>query len=193
MVVLGFLYLWKRWAGCVLLTFSGPARIGETVRGKRSHLVFPADMLYDPSDRCFLKIVNPKSKRRGGAPTRHITVVGPFIVRLIADAFGSLSLDDRLYPFSASTFRARWNFLLRQLDVKLPFVPASRRGGGAVHAYMHDVGNADLQWKMRIKGMTTLIHYIQEVAAATLLSDLSICSRALVEACAALFSHLCPK
>ena len=84
-------------------------------------------------------------------------------------------MSSTLYPYSASTFRKTFDGILNCLGVpkSLGISPAGLRAGGTVSAYLNDVPIQDLMWRLRLRRLTTLQHYLQEVAAATILHTLS--------------------
>ena len=193
MFVLACLRGWRRLAGCMLIAFHGPARIGEVLRATRRDLQLPSDLLQPGLHKAFLAIVMPKTRYRGGARVQHATVVGSDLVTFLDVVFGALDSHEKLYPFSASAFRSRWDRLLRDLHVhqsEYCFTPGSLRGGGAVMHYTQDTSIADLLWKMRLRGATSLSHYLQEVAALSSLRDLPPVSKQAVSAASNLYSPL---
>lgn len=161
-------------AGCVVLSFFGLARIGEVLKATRSGLLLPKDMLFAVADRSFLYYDTPKSRRRGGAVQQHSLIKGEHFAKFLAFIFDSLPPSSTLYPFLPSTFRARWDRVLAFLGVNkvLGFTPGGLRGGGAVHAYMLDTPIPDICWRMRVQSHVTLQHYLQEVAAVVSLKSL---------------------
>ena len=193
LIVLCWLAGWFRMAGCILIAFSGPGRIGEILKAARCKLVLPVDSLGDHADRFFLRITEPKSGKRGGATVQHISVRGPTAVAMASLAFGELSDDEKLFPGSESLFRSRWNQLMVALGVpkSARFTPGGLRGGGAVCAYFDDVPVADIMWRMRIKEQSTLAHYLQEVTATNSLRDLPQKARSNILRTAGLFDVVC--
>lgn len=192
MIVVALLMKWTRMAGCMAISFLGPGRIGEVLRASRAELVLPSDLLFEPSDRVFLQVSAPKSAHSGGALTQHITVRDHKIAAFLSAVFCDLRHDERLFPFSPSAFRTRWNFVLGLLRIPpaAGYTPGGLRGGGAVHAYLHDVHPSDIQWRMRLKHMTTLQHYLQEVTCLMSLRQLSSDARENVRLCASFFDIL---
>ena len=90
---------------------------------------------------------------------------------------------------SFSVFRRRWDHLLRILQVpaSVKATPGGLRGGGAVSAYRKNISIQNLVWRMRIKHIVTLEAYLQEVAALSLLTDLSDDCRRSIQAARSLF------
>jgi len=191
--VIAIMWGWKRFAGSIVIAFFGPGRIGEVLRGCRKNLVLPRDTLYSVCDRCFLGVVKPKTGRRGGARTQHITVVGHLLVTMLDLIFGELQPSERLYPFTAATFRKRWDAILMflKLGKQSGFTPGGLRGGGAVYHYQHDASIDTLMWKMRIARTNTLHHYLQEVVTATSLNSYPPATRELIHDTASLWPTLC--
>ena len=100
-------------------------------------LVLPVDSLDSHSGAAFMKIPHPKPRRRGRGKVQHVKVVKPDIVKFLESVFGELHPVCKLFPFSASAFRTRWNKIMTRLEVPLDLrpTPSSIRGGGAVRAY----------------------------------------------------------
>lgn len=191
MIVLSFMLGWRRWAGVTLTAFHAPGRIGEVLRACRADLLLPSDNLYETKDRALLHVASPKSRYRGGALSQHMSVVGPLLVAYLQAIFGELPRSLPLYPFSPSTYRKRWEFLLSRLLITSgKFKPGGLRGGGAVSLYLADMPIADIQWRMRLKQQATLGHYIQEVVALTSMSDATDAARREVSSCARLFEPI---
>ena len=184
MVSLALCWGWPRFGLVLFLAFEGILRIGEVLRALRADLVLPADIGSEVSDRVFLRIRLPKTRRRGGARQQHATVQHSGLVRACERVFGSLPPDAPLYPLSAQSFRRRWDDLLQALHVSsdIGLTPASVRGGAAVHAYRQCTPVHDLLWRMRLQHIQTLQHYLQELAAETVLGRLTSQARHAVDA-----------
>ena len=192
MVAVAILWSWHRVAGILLLAFWGIARPGEALRGLRSDLLLPCDLLLAERLVCYLKIRAPKTGRRTKARVQHLSVHNPEVLPFLEKVFGRLKASEALYPGSPASFRKRWDALLQALLVPkdLLLTPGGLRGGGAIAAYHRNVDLSTLQWQMRIKHQVTLQAYIQEVAAENLLLQLPGESVARVKAAAALYSDL---
>ena len=135
MVVAAWAIGWHRFAGVLLLAFHGPARIGEVLNSHRVHLVLPQDVAQTFTGRCYLHVAKPKTGNRGGAKQQHMSVTQPEIVGWISHIFGNLQQADKLYPFSDVSFRSRWDFILKALDVPIDcrITPGCLRGGGVLY------------------------------------------------------------
>lgn len=167
MFALAVHFRWYRWAGALMLGYEGISRIGEVLKATRQDLVLPADM-FDPSYRAlFLRVRQPKGKRRGKGRSQHSKVEAPDAVEFISRVFYPLAGCLLLFPLSSSVFRRRWEKLLDVLQVPpvLRPTPASIRGGGAILAYRRGESVQSILWRMRLKSQVTLESYLQELAA----------------------------
>jgi len=97
-----------------------------------------------------------------------------------------------LFGGSFSSYRKRWDAVLTFLRVptKLGLTPASLRAGGAVRAYRANEEIARLMWRMRIRNIGTLQHYLQETGAASIFAELPSDSRHRVQHAALMFDVL---
>ena len=100
---------------------------------------------------------------------------------------GGLAPNAKIYPASLHSFRTQWDSVLTRLG--LPCRAAARRatpgvlrGSGAMHFYLCTENIPLLSWRGRWARTRTLEHYLQEVAAQTLLADLPRSSRARIKA-----------
>ena len=191
MVTLCWLKGFRRWAACSLLAFYGMARVGEVLKSRREHLMLPEDMFYNVG-AVFLRLETSKTSLRGRPKVQHIRVDDEDAIALIVMAFGSLQREERLFPLSLSAYRARWDKCLRTLglDGLVDVTPGGLRGGGAVAAYHRGGAIADIQWKLRLKHMGTLEHYLQEVAAVAALDNATEDSKLLIRFALQLFPCL---
>jgi len=181
----------QRFAGCAMLAFYGPGRIGEVLKCKRKDLVLPSDMLFEPRDMVLLQFLKPKSRFRGGAHVQHLSIKDQTVGLALEQIFSPLSKDEPLYPFSHATFRNRWDLCMRRLGIpNRMFTPGGLRGGGAVAAHLNGVHISDILWRMRLKHQTTLEHYLQEVSAAVSLHSLPQFSRTRISTFCLCFDRL---
>eukprot|EP00438_Fugacium_kawagutii_P021002 Skav228367 [mRNA] locus=scaffold1981:191093:195553:+ [translate_table: standard] len=189
LVALALAFGWKRVAGIIVLTFEMICRPGEVLRASREDLLLPMDLVAEDPGRCFLRIRNPKSRRRGLGSTQHSKTSDPLAAAFLQSVFGHLSKSSLLFEGSPSTFRKRWDYLIQHLQIpsSVGLTPASMRAGGAVRCYRCDEDIAKLMWKMRIKSQETLQHYLQEVGAESAFLQLPSCSKQAVVASSSLF------
>ena len=183
---------WPRFALVLLIAFKGILRVGEVLRASRGDLVLPSDLLSDKVDRLYLKVQDPKSMRRGGGREQHTTVVDLELVSACERVFKNQDPKLALFPYSAHTFRRRWDEILSVLGIEktLSLTPGCIRGGAAVHAHQSGIPVQDLLWKMRIQHVATLQHYLQEMAAEAVLGKLSKPSKNAVQSASSMLTHL---
>ena len=191
MLLVALVWQWPRWAGVTRAAFSGPFRIGEGLRGRRANLVLPRDLL-DVSSPAFFRIDRPKSRSRRGPRVQHVAFRDAGVIAFLDEMFGELRDDEPLYPGSPAQYRRRWDKILAHLGIPatLRLTPGCLRPGGAVAAYRQGTPLPELQWRMRLKHLMTLEHYLQEVAASTVLRGLAPATRARLQTYADLFDRL---
>jgi len=192
LVSLSWLLGWKRWAGVTALAFFGLGRLGEVIRCQRRHLLLPRDSLNLESHDIFLVLNTSKTSFRNAARVQHMKVDDPIAIGILDKAFAELDFEEFLFPGDASYYRRRWNFLLAQLRIpdEAHLTPRGLRGGRAVSQYRAGVSLSSLLWKMRLKQQSTLESYLQEVAAMSLLTDLTPQSRRSIKSASSLFEFL---
>ena len=167
---------WKWWRFSALLgiCFYGISRPGEALRGLRKDLVLPSDLMHEVPTVAYLKITAPKGRRRGKGRVQHITVSEPLFIGFLEKVFGSAPLEQPLYGGSPSSFRKRWDKILSALDVapSLKLTPGGVRGGGALFYFQQGMDINRVMWKMRLKSISTLESYIQELLADSVMAEL---------------------
>lgn len=192
LVVLSLQLGWRRWCGILLLCFFGIARAGEVMRCRRRDLLLPCDLLDDESGHAFLVLYKSKTMHRGPAKVQHLRIESNRAVLLLTDIYRGACKEEMLFFGSPSVFRRRWDHLLRILQVPsfVKATPGGLRGGGAVAAYGRNISIQNLVWRMRLKHIVTLESYLQEVAALSLLTDLSDDCRRSIQAARPLFLYV---
>eukprot|EP00438_Fugacium_kawagutii_P029179 Skav210075 [mRNA] locus=scaffold7699:14183:18616:+ [translate_table: standard] len=189
MVALSISLQWYRFACVMMLCFEGICRPGEALAALREDVLLPSDLLSDSLDRAYLRIKKPKSRMRGLGLVQHATISHAAVVSFLEKKLKHVPFSQRIYPGSPVTFRRRWDWLLAKLSIPetLGLTPASMRGGGAVRVYRENDDVSRLLWKMRLKNLETLQHYLQEVGAEAVTMQLSLHSRNAVLAASSLF------
>ena len=192
LVVMALLKNWRRWAGTLVLGFEGIARISEVLRATRADLVLPSDQFSSTFFAAFLRVLNPKTKRRGKGKVQHLKLSNKPAVAFLERCFASLDPDLCLFPLSAAAFRSRWEHLLDELLVpkQMRPTPASIRGGGAIMAYQRGETISDIMWRMRVSSQPTLEHYLQEMAADSIMTRLPETCKHRIKSAAVLYSTL---
>lgn len=173
MVSLAWLWGWKRWAAVTLYTFSAISRVGEVLRARRMDALTPRDILFE-QHVIYLKVNFPKTRHRGPR-VQYSSAEWDTCVSLVSKVWDELMPDEFLFPGSQAAYRFRWDALLKHLKISSSFklTPGSLRGGGAVSAHRRKVAIEQIMWKMRIVHMKTLTFYLQEVAASSILPQLT--------------------
>ncbi len=192
MLSIGLMWKWYRFSGIMVLAFRGLCRPGEPLAAKRSDLLLARDLVVEDPAVVYLKIQNPKGRRRGIGTVQHTKIVDADSAKFLDWVFHALPRDSSLFPGSAGSFRRRWDKILQFLQVPQSFqiTPASLRSGGAIAEYRSNQDLSLIMWRMRIKHMGTLQHYIQEVGAASIFVELPQNSRERVQEAALLCDAL---
>ena len=149
------------------LAFYGISRPGEVIREVRKNLILPSDLLEDGKSLCYLRLIDPKSRRRGRGRLQHLSLTDEAFIRFLERHYRNQVEDFPIYGGSASAFRRRWDRILSVLLVPTSsnLTPGSLRGGGAVWAWRNGMDLPQLMFKMRLKQQSTLESYLQEVTA----------------------------
>ena len=191
LVSLGWSFNWKRWCAVCLICFFGIARAGEVLQCRREDLLLPCDMMYE-CDAAFLLLKRSKTSYRQLAKVQHLKITNLHAVKLLNLVYQGAARHELLFFGSAHVFRRRWDFLLRILEIPeyVHVTPGGLRGGGAVASYRKGASISDLLWAMRLKQVSTLEAYLQEVAALSLLTELPVPARRAIRSAASLFAFL---
>ncbi len=174
MIALGLAWNWEQWTCSLIFSFFGACRVGEVLHARREHLLLPSDLLSD-SQVAFLKIVSPKSRRRG-ARVQYSTVSEARFIPLFEKVWNRkhFSRGSTLYGASPGAFRTRWDAILKKLQIPkaASLTPGSLRAGGAVWLHKTGLPIADVLWRLRLQHQKTLTFYLQEVTAESVLPSL---------------------
>ena len=175
MTSIAILWQWYRWLGVTLVGFLGMLHPAEFVHLRRRDLLLPGDS-FQQDGIFYVHIQNPKTSRF--ARRQHCKIDEVPTLRFIEKVYSDLPPDEPLFPGGMAAYRRRWNLILARLDI--PFTqhrkgatPAVLRGSGATHLYLQCEDLCRVQWRGRWSQLKTVEHYIQEVAAQTLMHNLS--------------------
>ena len=148
-------------------------------------------MMYE-CDSAFLLLRHSKTMYRQLARVQHLKINSSAAVKMLNKIYLHSDRGDQLFPGTPHVYRRRWDHLLSMLQVsaRCRVTPGGLRGGGAVSWYRRGGSIPDLVWAMRLKQVATLEAYLQEVAAISLLTDLSFDARHSIRSAAALFPFL---
>ena len=177
------LWKWYRWLGITLIGFLGMLHPAEFIHLVRSDLLLPEDTLSD-SPVFYVHLRNPKTARF--ARKQHCKIDDPTVLAYVTAVFGSFQPSCSLFPGGPAAYRRRWNLVLGKLGVEVSMhhrgaTPAVLRGSGATALYLQSEDLGLIQWRGRWAQMKTVEHYIQEVAAQSLLAQMSPSSRNIVK------------
>ncbi|CAK9010282.1 Ankyrin-3 [Durusdinium trenchii] len=161
-VSLAYLWGWYRFAAVTLLAFHGKLRISEPLKAARKDLLLPAETGVG-LDAAFLNIEKSKTSFRGKGIVQHTKITDGNALAAADRILKTLSPEERLYAGTPSTYRRRWDALLRslQIDKSWQLTPGTLRSGGAIYAYHSGVPVTEILWLMRLKNLTTLESYLQ--------------------------------
>ncbi len=110
---------------------------------------------------------------------QHLSIYDVQFIRFLEKVFRDSTADEPIYYGSPSVFRRRWDRILKVLaiDGHVHLTPGGVRGGGAVFAFETGTALPLLLWRMRLKHMATVEHYLQEVSASMVVPELPAHSR----------------
>ena len=171
---LSLLWGWPCEAAIFMMCWSGLLRIGEALSAFRSDLVLPVDA--SPGiDFALLRIRQPKS-RGTGAKHQAARLDQEDVVQLLDAVFRNYPRDKRLWAFSSSTLRKRFNALQTSLGLvgsagtvtsQPPYDLGSFRPGGATYYLQLFEDPEFVRRRGRWLSHKSMEIYLQEVATAT--------------------------
>jgi len=137
---------WCLEAGILALTWNGILRIGETLMAQRKDLVLIKDSM-PGINFILLRIKMPKT--RGRSAKHQAARVDPAdMIQLITGVFEHLRADSKLWPFSASTLRKRFNNFL--IVVGFEGGDHGGQGGDTSFAANRGSGTDPSTWKVAL-------------------------------------------
>ena len=183
---------WLRVAGVLALSWGGIARIGEVFASLRRNLILPADVGFTTSF-VLLEIMEPKTRFR--AARHQVAKVDQCqLVELVSIAFRDLKPEQKLWPFSPQTMRARFKKLLEATgladipaDLQRGLDRGSLRAGGATWLLMESEDSELTRRRGRWVTNKVIEVYVQETSAIQFLPRLPIQIRERILAGATLF------
>lgn len=141
-----------------LLAFDCYLRVSELVSLRRSDVALPRDdRLGVDTGSSFVALRIRKTKR---ALNLWVTVKSPLARVLLLELLPGLGAEDKVFPFTAATFRRRLQRVCRLLGVA-PYVPHSLRHGGATHDHLAGVSIEDIMARGRWASVRSARHYVQ--------------------------------
>ena len=165
-----------------LVGFLGMLHPAEFAPLLRSDLLLPQESLMDNSI-FYVHIRQPKTALF--ARRQHCKVDDLLTLGFIEKIYGHLGPDEPLFQGGMSAYRRRWNVVLARLQGipvshavnRMGATPAVLRGSGAAFMHLQCEDLNRVQWRGRWSQFRAVEHYIQEVAAQTLLHTLDPCAR----------------
>jgi len=159
-------------AVATLVAFEGLLRIGELVNLQREDVVMKDDKrLGSANVDMALRLKRTKTGANKWAVIRH-----PQIQRLLERVLTGLSMRDRVFPFSASTFRRRFKAHCSLLGLNAGYVPHSLRHGKATLLFLQGVPMSEILILGRWAASKSAENYVQ--AGRALLLDVNTPQRA---------------
>ena len=174
---------WYRWLGITLIGFLGMLHPAGFISLLRSDLLLPGDTLNETA-AFYVHIRNPKTARF--ARKQHCKIDDPCVLAYVTKVFGALAPNASLFAGGTSAYRRRWDHVLGRLGISVSMpsrgaTPAVLRGSGATALYLESEDLSLIQWRGRWAQLKTVEHYIQEVAAQSLLAQMPPEDRAVVK------------
>ena len=177
------IWKWYRWLGITLIGFLGMLHPAEFISLLRSDLLLPGDTLNETA-AFYVHIRNPKTARF--ARKQHCKIDDPCVLAYVTKVFGALAPNASLFAGGTSAYRRRWDHVPGRLGISVSMpsrgaTPAVLRGSGATALYLESEDLSLIQWRGRWAQLKTVEHYIQEVAAQSLLAQMPPEDRAVVK------------
>jgi len=168
------LWGWHRWLVVTLIGFLGMLHASEFLDLVRRDVLLPGDSLLG-GEVFYVHIRQPKTARF--ARRQHCKIDDLMTLLYVQEVIGDLHPGERIFPGSSNSYRRLWNLVLQHLQIpstqrERGATPGVLRGSGATHMYLECEDLSRVQWRGRWSQLRTVEHYVQEVAAQTMLSRL---------------------
>ena len=177
-VTTALMWGWPRVAGVLALTFGALMRIGETLASRRGDLLLPEDVGNTVS-YCLVSIQEPKTRFKA-ARHQSARLDQPDLLAVVRLAFSGLAFGCKLWPYSASILRSRFDVIMARLGTdkwhgqgssKLDL--GSLRAGGATWLLQCSEDAELVRRRGRWLNSRTMEIYIQEISSLQFLHKLS--------------------
>ena len=177
---------WWRLALTSLLGFFAMLRPIELLQLSKNSFVTPIDHGLGK----VLLILLPSTKSRTRGPKQqYVRLDEPMVIDFVKRLLPKLLPSERIWPGSMSQFRRHWHLVVGHLTTLPKLVyPSSLRPGGA--SYLFQLWGEDLprlQWRGRWVHQRTLSHYIQELGAVHVLTQVPMAQRVRLQQLALMF------
>ena len=175
MVTVALMWGWLKEAALWALAWAGILRVGEVIMATRADLILPSDGVAG-TNYILLRIKEPKTRGRG--PRHQAARIDPQdLVQLIQVTFKDEPPQTKLWPWSASTLRKRFNAVQKELGLPLkpvdgsrPYELASLRAGGATWLLQKTELPELVRRRGRWQAFRTMEVYLQEVVVTMSMS-----------------------
>ena len=182
---------WSRTAAALALGFYGLLRPGELCQIRRVHWKLPSEVRGTVGDGVVLAFMRAKTRYRA-ARLQSVVLRDSTAILLLESVSRGMPSRQHLVPDGVLGLHRRFNHLLAALGAhRLPFSPASLRGGGAVHMLRgHGASLTEIMFAGRWESVRTVSRYLQEGLAAYAVSHLDAVTAAHVSLAAALLQDI---
>lgn len=171
MISVALSWNWTRLALVLCLGFYGLLRPAEMCYLRVKDCVLSLDSGHP--NTMFLQLMHVKTRTRG-ARFQSVRIDEPCVIAFSKKCFKVMHHSERLWPFTPSLLRVRFDQVLVTACGQSKLVyPSSLRPGGAT--FLFQLWNEDLsrlQWRGRWLHMRTMLHYVQELGAINVLTSL---------------------
>ncbi|CAE8616972.1 unnamed protein product [Polarella glacialis] len=180
MILLALSWGWARMAILLLTGFYGLLRVCEVLALTVEDFSLPTE--HDAASAVFVRILEPKSRRRG-ARHQYVRIELPDVISFLTSCLKTLPSLMRIWPSSSHIYVTRFKMLLDALKVPRGCLfPSSLRPGGASYFFVLWEENVQrLLWRGRWSSVKMLEHYIQELTCFHVWSQLPVESRQKIE------------
>ncbi|CAE7712005.1 unnamed protein product [Symbiodinium sp. CCMP2456] len=185
LITTAIMWGWPRVAGMLALTWGALMRVGETLAARRRDLLLPSDV-GDTMSYGLVSIQEPKTRFRA-ARHQSARIDQPDLLAVVKLAFGHLTANSKLWPYSASTLRSRFDTLVKTLKADTWEGQGSKsldlgslRAGGATWLLQSSEDSELVRRRGRWLNSRTMEIYIQEISSLQFLNKLSLSSRQLI-------------
>ena len=148
----------------VLTSFHCLLRVGEMTNLRKSDIALQNDDRLGVS--AFKGALRLRKTKTG--PNQWVTVRDESIYQLLQAVTVGLAKEDRVFPFSASTFRRSLRSTCLELGISTPYVPHSLRHGGATKLHLEGMPVEDIMLRGRWQSSKSARRYIQSGQALLL-------------------------
>lgn len=163
---LALLWSWPKVVEYVLLFFYGILRGIEGRLLRRCDISLPSQRNGRRPGRVYVRIIDPKMKRRG-SEVEHVAIGSLWLVVPLEYLLKDMLPGEVIFPWERDALKRRWDRLLTTLGVPLGRLHLnSLRGGGCCDLFEDTEDLQTTLWKGRWSGdMKVLGHYLQQALA----------------------------